>query len=146
MDDATSITLPIDARRRSIAWLTALMLFTDVAFVVYWTIVYFGLLPDAYLFSDYKNPTVSDWNYSFVPLDLLISLTGFVALGLRRRGARTWRSVCFVSLTLTFCSGLQAVAFWAVRREFDPAWWAVNVFLMAYPLLFLRALFEEAPD
>ncbi len=39
---------------------------------------------------------------------------------------------------LTFCSGLMAVAFWTLRGDFDPAWWAPNLFfLLIYPLFFL---------
>lgn len=126
-----------------IALLPAFMLLTDIAFVIYWAIVFFKLLPDEYLFSDYKNPVVSDWNYSFYPLDLMISLTGIIAIALWRRGSNLWLPLCLASLTLTFCSGLQAIAFWALRGEFDLGWWAANVFLMVYPLAFSHALLRR---
>lgn len=138
---------PAPARREGapdmVRYLPAFMLITDISFVLYWTMVFFRLLPDEYLFSDYKNPVVSDWNYSFYPLDLLISLTGLVSIALWRRGADSWRPLCLVSLTLTFCSGLQAIAFWALRGEFDLGWWAVNIFLMIYPVVFSHKLVAQ---
>lgn len=121
-------------------FLPAIMLFTDLSFVLYWSMVVFKLMPDEYLFSDYKNPTISDWNYSFYPLDLLISVTGVASIVSWKRGSDLWRPLCLVSLTLTFCSGLQAVAFWAMRGEYDVGWWIVNIFLMAYPVVFARDL------
>ncbi len=30
----------------------------------------------------------------------------------------------------------MALAFWTLRRDFDVAWWAPNVVLLAYPLAF----------
>lgn len=49
-----------------------------------------------------------------------------------------------MSLVLTSCSGLQAVSFWYVRRDFDWTWWAPNLFLLLYPLFFLPGLVAEA--
>jgi hypothetical protein len=39
-----------------------------------------------------------------------------------------------VSLTLTSTAGLMALAYWALRGEFDIAWWGPNLFLMLYPI------------
>jgi len=41
------------------------------------------------------------------------------------------------SLTLTVASGLQAIAFWAFRGQFDATWWALNGFLLVYPIPYL---------
>jgi hypothetical protein len=35
------------------------------------------------------------------------------------------------------CSGLQAISFWAMRCQFDATWWALNGFLLLYPLPYL---------
>jgi hypothetical protein len=127
-------------------FLSALMILTDLAFIAYWTAVVMSLIPTDYLFKDYNNPIVVDWNYSFLPLDLLISATGLLSMGFRRGGFFSWYPLCVVSLTLTFCSGLQAVAFWAMRADYDPIWWGANLFLMAYPAGFLPGMLCLRPE
>ncbi len=59
-------------------------------------------------YKDYTDPVLSDWNYSFVVLDLAASATGLAAL-CRTTG---WRTLMTVSLTLTSVAGLQAITFW----------------------------------
>jgi hypothetical protein len=39
---------------------------------------------------------------------------------------------------------LQAVAFWALRGDYDPVWWAPNLFLLFYPVLFLPVVLRGA--
>jgi len=122
--------------------LPALMAFTDFAFIIYWVLVISSAIPDEYLFKDYKNPLMVDWNYSFLPLDLLVSITGLQALRFWARRSPDWLPWCFASLILTFCSGLQALAFWAVHADYDPLWWGANLFLMIYPGYFLSILLK----
>lgn len=43
-----------------------------------------------------------------------------------------------ISLVLTFCSGLQAIAFWVFSKNFDITLWAINLYLIIYPLFFIR--------
>jgi hypothetical protein len=114
-------------------------LITDGSFIVYWTITALHLLPPSFLFNDYTNPILVAWNWSFLPLDLLISATGIASGYLARRGAAAWRNLALVSLVLTMCSGLQAIAFWTLRQDFDLTWWLPNVYLL-YPLFFVPAL------
>jgi len=113
---------------------------TDTGFVVYWLITLAGVLPEAWLFKDYRHPILWAWNWSFLPLDLAISATGFLALALHARGRPTWLGWALLSLAFTVCSGLQAVAFWTLRRDFDPAWWLPNLYLLLYPWAFLPRL------
>lgn len=80
------------------------------------------------------------WNFSFLPLDLLVSATGLTSIWCHTRGKWQWQPLALVSLTLTLCSGLQAVAFWTLRRDFDPMWWVPNLFLLLYPVFFLPAV------
>lgn len=117
-------------------------LLTDVGFILYWLVTLSGLIPPEYLFKDYHNPILSAWNWSFLPLDLLISATGLWSLRLFARGAN-WESAALVSLVLTFCSGLMALAFWTLRRDFDIAWWLPNLYLMLYPLFYLPSLLSR---
>ena len=115
-------------------------LVVDIGFILYWTVTLLNLIPADYLFKDYENPILSAWNWSFLPLDLLVSATGFYSLYLWRKGDKDWYLLALVSLVLTSCSGLQAVAFWSLRADFDLAWWLPNLFLFAYPLYFIPKL------
>ena len=116
--------------------LRVLLLLTDLGFLAYWAVTALHLVPDAYLFKDYRDPLVVAWNWSFLPLDLLISASGLTSLWLQRRGDRRWLALALVSLTLTSCSGLMALAFWALRRDFDVSGWLPNAFLLLYPVFF----------
>jgi hypothetical protein len=122
--------------------LRPLFLVVDLGFIAYWAITLAGVIPAEYLFKDYDDPILQAWNWSFLPLDLGISATGLAALR-RARTGRAWRSLAIVSLVLTPCSGLMAVSFWALRGDFDPAWWAPNLFLLLYPLFYLPRLMRE---
>jgi hypothetical protein len=119
-------------------------LFTDIGFIVYWIITGFKMLPQEYLFKDYSNPIAVAWNWSFLPLDLCISCTGLFSLFLFKTNNIQWKNFAFISLILTFCSGLQAIAFWVIRLDFDVAWWIPNLFLLIYPLFFLKSIYQ--PD
>ncbi|QYN39823.1 YvaD family protein [Pseudonocardia sp. DSM 110487] len=110
------------------------MIVTDLGFLAYWTVTALRLLPDEVLFADHHDPRVIAWNWSFLPLDLLVSATGIAAVALRRCGSRAWHPLMLVSLTLTATAGLMALAYWALRGEFDITWWAPNLFLLLYPV------------
>ena len=112
-------------------------LLVDLGFILYWFITYCKLIPDEFLFQDYTNPLLVTWNWSFFPLDIFISATGLSSLFLFRRGDNRWRPLALISLVLTFCSGLQAIAFWAFQGFFDITWWGFNGFLLLYPLVFI---------
>ena len=115
-------------------------LVTDIGFIVYWIIIYFQIIPDSWAFKDYTNPIMINWNWSFFPLDILISITGLSSLYLYQRSNPLWRPWSLISLVLTFCSGLQAIAFWAYAGDFDIYWWGFNLYLMIYPLFFLKTV------
>jgi Family of unknown function (DUF5360) len=128
------------------AGLRPLFWITDIGFILYWLITLAQIIPKAYLFKDYDNPILQAWNWSFLPLDLAISATGLATLSLLRRQRSEWKSLAIVSLTLTFCSGLQAIAFWVLRDDFDWQWWLPNSFLLLYPLWFLPKLIFNDND
>ncbi|MEU0939235.1 DUF5360 family protein [Embleya sp. NPDC005971] len=111
------------------------MTIADVGFLLYWTVTLFALIPAEYAYKDYADPVISDWNYSFVLLDLAAGLTGPAALCLGRRTATgNAHPLMLISLVLTSTAGLQAVAFWALRGDFALEWWAPNLFLLLFPL------------
>jgi hypothetical protein len=123
--------------------LKKIFLITDIGFILYWLITLLHLVPDEYLFKDYNNPILVAWNFSFLPLDLLISFTGFLSLFCYHRGVKVWRKIALISLVLTFCSGLQAIAFWTLRLDFDLNWWLPNLFLLIYPMFFIPGLISN---
>ena len=91
------------------------------------------------VFKDYDNAMII-WNWSFFPLDIFISITGLYSLFLYKRKHALWRPFALISLVLTFCSGMQAIAFWVFIGDFDLMWWAFNLYLLLYPLYFIRKL------
>lgn len=118
----------------------------DLGFLVYWCVTLARAIPPEYLFQEYTNPLLVAWNWSFLPLDLLVSASGLTSLWLARRNDSRWKLSALLSLALTSCSGLQAIAFWVLRGEFDLLWWAPNLFLLLYPLVWLpRVLASAAP-
>ena len=116
----------------------------DIGFVAYWVMAWLHLFPRELLFKDYDDPILGAWNFSFLPLDLIVSASGLGSVWAHSRGRPVWHPLAIVSLALTFCSGLQAIAFWALRGDFDPTWWAPNLFLMMYPPFFLVQMLREA--
>ena len=112
-------------------------LVVDIGFLVYWLVTALHLLPKNYLYSDYENPIVVAWNWSFMPLDILISITGLTAIFLWKKRDSRWERLALLSLALTSASGFQAISYWVFRREFDLTWWTPNLFLLIYPWFFI---------
>jgi Family of unknown function (DUF5360) len=124
------------------------LLITDVLMIAYWLVTALAArgmlqLPPAYLYRDYDNPLMVSWNWSFAPLDIIFSLSGLASVRLAKRGDARWRGLAIISLSLTFCAGLMAIAFWTLRRDFDLSWWLPNLALMIWPLFFLPGLIGE---
>ncbi|MFO0686223.1 MAG: DUF5360 family protein [Sandaracinus sp.] len=117
-----------------------LLLVTDLGFLVYWALTLGHVLPREWLFRGYDDATVMAWNLSFLPLDLVVSATGLGSIALTRSCPSSSRILLAVSLVATSISGLQAISFWALTGDFDPAWWAPNLFLLLWPLPFLAEL------
>ena len=117
-------------------------LIVDLGFIAYWVITLVEVVPPRFLFKDYDNPILQAWNWSFLPLDLLVSATGLTAV-YRSRSGHSWKQWALLSLALTSCSGLQAIAFWAIRADINFWWWAPNLFLLFYPLPFVWRIVND---
>lgn len=118
----------------------ALLLITDLGFLVYWALSLGKVLPPEWLFRDHADPMMQAWNLSFLPLDLAVSATGLASLAVRAKCPGSSRALLLLSLVATSISGLQAIAFWAVRADFEIGWWAPNLFLLVWPLPFLARM------
>ena len=114
----------------------------DIGFILYWLVTLFSLIPNEYLFNDYTNPILVNWNWSFFPLDIAISATGLTSIYLNRKNNIMWKNLTLISLVLTFCSGLQAIAFWTFHQDFDLVWWIPNLFLLIYPLFYIPSFIK----
>ncbi|HMV43787.1 MAG TPA: DUF5360 family protein [Leptospiraceae bacterium] len=118
-------------------------LITDLGMIIYWSITYLKLIPEEFLFKDYTNPILMSWNWSFLPLDLFIPLTGLSSLFYIKKNPFLFERLALISLLFTSISGLQAVSFWTIRSDFDPNWWIPNLYLLLYPLYFIYRLLKE---
>lgn len=112
-------------------------IFVDSGFILYWAITLLHLIPAPYLYNDYTNPILVNWNWSFFPLDMAVSATGLYSVYLASRQQPAWQTYALISLVLTSVSGLQAVAYWTLARDFDLTWWLPNLFLLVYPLYYI---------
>lgn len=120
-----------------------LFLAVDISFILYWLVTGLHLIPAEYLYNDYTNPILVNWNWSFFPLDILVSVTGLYSVYLASRQNQKWKVFALISMVLTSTSGLQAISFWVLARDFDLSWWLPNLFLLLYPLFFIPKLAKE---
>jgi Family of unknown function (DUF5360) len=120
-----------------------IFIIVDTFFVLYWLITALHLIPEEYLYNDYQNPVLVNWNWSFFPLDILVSITGYYSIFLSKRNDEKWKTIALISLVLTSISGLQAISYWVLAREFDPTWWLPNLFLLIYPLFYISSIIKK---
>ena len=92
------------------------------------------------MYDGYGLPVIDAWNWSFAPLDLGFAITGLASLRLAGKGDGRWAALAVISLALTFCAGLMAISFWAIRGEFNAGWWIPNLLLMAVAAYWLPRL------
>lgn len=123
--------------------LHALFLLVDIGFILYWIIIILKIIPGENLYNDYTNPILVHWNWSFFPLDMLVSATGLTSIYLFKRGNPRWKNLTLISLALTSCSGLQAISFWIYHHDYNWSWWAPNLFLLCYPIYFIIQIVKE---
>ena len=115
-------------------WLRFNFLLTDFGFLIYWSIVALGLMPHDLAFKDYHDPVIQAWNWSFFPIDILASVLGLSAVYLHKLQNTLWSTLALMSVMLTFCAGLFAIAFWTIRADFEIQWWIPNLYLFLWPV------------
>jgi hypothetical protein len=130
----------LPGRDRLMRYTTLAMVLTDVGFIVYWALIIAGALPPEAMFAEYDDPRVAAWNWSFLPLDVTASVTGLAAVRAVRRRSPAAPALLTLSLALTATAGGMALAYFAHRGEFDPAWMLPNLALLAFPVPLLSRL------
>ena len=118
-------------------------LLVDIGFIAYWAITALHLIPAEYLYNDYTNPILVNWNWSFFPLDIFVSVTGLYSIWLNKQNDDRWKIYALMSLLLTSVSGLQAFSYWTLAQETDLSWWIPNLFLLIYPFFFIPTLIRQ---
>lgn len=120
---------------------------TEIGMLTYWGFA--GLLAlgfitidPALMYSDYSDPIIVAWNWSFFPIDVLFAVLGLISRFAKIR-IDTKNTLATISLALMFCAGLMAVSFWTLTNSFDPTWWAANIWLMVLPILVVWSDFRH---
>ena len=107
---------------------------TEIAMLLYWLLagsLVLGLISidPSLMYSDYQNPLVVAWNWSFFPIDV-----AFSAIGLTARFGTTAGHLKFklevIAAVLMLCAGLMAVSYWTITGDFDVTWWSMNLWLI----------------
>lgn len=112
---------------------------TEILMVVYWifaTALVLGVIsidPNL-MYSDYNNPLIVAWNWSFFPIDIAFAVIGLTAKFGRFSAGRRLKLET-IAATLMMCAGLMAVSFWIITGDFSLEWWAVNVWLIVLGIL-----------
>ncbi len=117
---------------------------TEIGMLAYWglaTALVLGWIsiPPDLMYSDYENPLIVAWNWSFLPVDV-----AFATLGLWARFGGVHSTLALklslIAATLMFCAGLMAISFWSITGDFDPVWWGMNLWLVILSLTSLKYL------
>lgn len=103
----------------------------DLGFITYWLLISLRILPAEAMFTGYEKPEVQAWNWSFLPLDILASLTGILGNTTKRLDKKT---LLTISLVLTSVAGGMAVGYWAFIGDFELSWWLPNLVLLLFPI------------
>lgn len=118
--------------------------------LVYWSVIILNALtivalPRSFMYDGYGTPIIDAWNWSFAPLDIIFAILGLSAIRAARKGDARWKILAVSSLSLTFCAGLMAIGFWAIRGEYNLSWWIPNLLLMIVPAFWLYKIYSAYP-
>lgn len=107
---------------------------TEILMILYWILAAALVMNLIYIdpelmYSDYQNPLVVAWNWSFFPIDIAFALIGlFAKFG--KLGTRLRKKLEIIAASLMTCAGLMAISFWLITGDFNVSWWAVNLWLI----------------
>lgn len=115
---------------------------TEILMLAYWVLagaLVLGLvsIDPALMYSDYENPLVVAWNWSFFPIDV-----AFAVIGLSARfgtfAPQNKFKLEVAAAVLMICAGLMAISFWTITGDFNQAWWGMNLWLIILGFLNLQ--------
>lgn len=121
---------------------------TEVGMLLYWVFASFVVLeivkvPPDIMYSNYENPTIVSWNWSFLSIDILFAITGLAGRFLVHDSHKK-EILSTVSLTLMFCAGTMAISFWVIEQYYDLFWWGINLWLILLSVFVLgRRIFYD---
>lgn len=112
---------------------------TEILMVLYWVlaaalVMDFIRIDPSLMYSDYENPLVVAWNWSFFPIDIAFASMGLFAKYGGATGGRKFK-LEISAATLMTCAGLMAISYWIFSGDFNLTWWAVNIWLILLGLL-----------
>ena len=85
------------------------------------------------MYSDYQNPLVVAWNWSFFPIDVAFAIIGLTARFGSFSGTIKLKLETTASV-LMICAGLMAISFWTITGDFNATWWGMNIWLIVLGL------------
>jgi hypothetical protein len=114
--------------------LKALTTATEIGMLAYWILATALVLEliaidPALMYSNYENPLVVAWNWSFFPIDVAFAVIGLTARFGTLSGPLRFK-LEITAAVLMFCAGLMAVSYWSITGEFSTTWWALNIWLV----------------
>ncbi len=107
---------------------------TEVLMLLYWVLAAalvfnFINIDPSLMYSDYENPLVVAWNWSFFPIDIAFASIGLFSKYGNVIGDRKFKLEISASV-LMICAGLMTISYWIITGDFSPTWWAVNIWLI----------------
>jgi len=123
---------------------------TELAMLLYWIMagaLAFDLISidPSLMYSDYQNPIVVAWNWSFFPIDVAFALIGLAArFGVQAGHFRFKLEV--IACVLMICAGLMAISYWTIIGDFDPTWWGMNIWLIVLGAINLARTEQTDPN
>lgn len=111
---------------------------TELGMLAYWVLagaLVAGLvrIDPSLMYSNYENPLVVAWNWSFFPIDVAFAMIGLTARFGSTSGLLRFKLEATASV-LMLCAGLMAVSYWTMTGEFSPLWWGMNLWLVVLGL------------
>ena len=109
-------------------------MFTELSMLIYWILaaaLSLGLVSinPSLMYSDYQNPLVIAWNWSFFPIDVAFAVIGLTARFSVKDGSLRFKLEVIAGV-LMLCAGLMAISYWTITGDFDPTWWGMNLWLI----------------
>ena len=128
------------------------MFITDSLFFVYWSVSLIICLggfkpPASLMYKDYQLRHVESWNWSFFPIDMIFTTTGFLSLYLDTKPSMVYKLysklIALISLICVHIAGNMAISYWILMNEYDVSWFLMNAMISIWPLPFIYLIIDD---